>query len=189
MISTVSLAGMPIGVSSGSITGAGIVAVCASASASGASGASGTTGAGASGRRAPVAGGSGAGVGGVAPAASPTTVVGDGATTSVTTLPGQRGRRRYRGGDVTDPSGTCGLPKRWRRGRRHHRDAGDETHDREYQLAAQHLRVQRLRFERRAPEEVDDARLDVVGVLAERVRQCDEVVGAQRDRLAGRRLA
>jgi len=36
-----------------------------------------------------------------------------------------------------------------------------------------------------APEEFDDASLDVVGVVAERARQCDEVASAQGDRVTG----
>ena len=99
---------------------------------------------------------------------------------------------RRRGGDARAESRGCAAGVRSTRGNADtgdHGQAGHETRDRDDELAAQHLRVQRAGLVRRASEELDDARLDLLGVVTERARQRDEVVGAQRDRLTGLRAA
>ena len=96
-----------------------------------------------------------------------------------------------RGGDVTDRVGRGCLRPRRRLGHAraaHHRDAGDETRERQDELAAQHLRMQRVRLVRRAAEEVDDAGLDP-GAGPVRARStARRGRRRERDRLAGLRL-
>ena len=59
-----------------------------------------------------------------------------------------------------------------------HREAGNETGDGQDELAAQHLGVQRTGLAVCAAEQLDDAGLDLLGIVTERARQCDEIVGA-----------